>query len=169
MSVIKMTISSGQHCTSLPELMILHSRSFAIVAVVTGFLVENSELQQCAQFINSNSPGRLLANTQLQLKIKVYCVFLKPSINLCNKETSLCLPLGCRPHFALWYLCMAVDYSSGRHNVFKQKYISHDSEGTKYIPTSFSHSFLYSSTKLHKHKNKTCAKNDLIVGQLGLA
>lgn len=60
---------------------------------------------------------------------------------------------------------MAVDYSSGRHNVFKQKCISHDSEGTKYIILpSFSHSFLYSSTKLHKHKNKTCAKNDLIVG-----
>ena len=32
-------------------------------------------------------------------------MFLKPRINLCSKEDSLCLPLGCRPHFALWYFC----------------------------------------------------------------
>ena len=42
MLVVKMMTRSGQYCTSLPELMILLCRSFAIVAIVTGFLVESS-------------------------------------------------------------------------------------------------------------------------------
>ena len=44
MLVVKMT-RSGQYCTSLPELMIMHSRSFAIMAFVTGFLAEKSKFQ----------------------------------------------------------------------------------------------------------------------------
>lgn len=37
MLVAKMMTRSGQYCASLPELMMLPSRSFAVVAVVTGF------------------------------------------------------------------------------------------------------------------------------------
>ena len=45
MLVVKMMTRSGQYWTSLPELMILLCRSFAIVAIVTGFLAESSKRQ----------------------------------------------------------------------------------------------------------------------------
>lgn len=85
MLVIKMMNNSGQYCTSLSELMILHSGSFTAVAVVTGFLAEHSK--PFCSHSNRVIVNRTLAScnniqkNHLLNSDRFFCVHVKPKPN----------------------------------------------------------------------------------------